>query len=244
MKNFLTVFVLIFGINASAQWDNAYAFFGAGQSYYQGDLNATSFPTTDILNMSYKGGFGYNLHTRFGLTLHYSRTKLNGSDLFVDDEAKRARGLSFNSPVSEFGLNLKLRNLTGKEGRFISYLFSGINYFTFNPTVIRSNDSDVNYSVESGYPTGGVNIPFGIGFGWWFTQNIGLAWESSLHVSYTDYIDGISKNGNPNYKDAYVDSHVMLLFRFSEWEGAGRRTQKRSKAWSPRKVRSIKCPGL
>lgn len=242
MRKLLTILALFIMLTSSAQWGNSYAFFGVGQSYYQGDLNATSFPSSKILNMSYKGGVGYHLHTRVGVTLHYSKTNLNGSDLFVKDEDKNARGLSFVSPINEFGLNFKIRNLTGNEGRTISYLFSGINYFKFNPTVTRSQNSDINYSVETGFPTSGVNIPFGVGFGWWFTGNVGVVWESSLHITYTDFLDGVSKNGNPNFKDAYIDSHIMLLFRFSEWEGTGKKSQRRSKGWSPRKVGKIRCP--
>lgn len=244
MKRFLLYFGIFCSLGLNAQWDNLYAFFGPGLSYYQGDLNSTSFPTGDILNMSYKGGVGYNFSTRFGTTFHYTKSNLNGSDLFVNDEGKNARGLSFNSPLTDFGLNLKIRNLTGKEGRRISYLYSGFNYFRFNPTVTRSADSDVNYAVESDFPKGGLNIPFGAGFGWWFTGNIGVVWDISLHTTFTDFIDGVSRNGNPNFKDAFVASHIMLYFRFSEWEGSGKKSQRRSRAWSPRKVKSIKCPGL
>lgn len=244
MKKILFFISIFCTLTSFAQWGNSYVFFGAGMAYYQGDLNATSFPTGEILNMSYKGGVGYSFSTRFGATLHYTKSNLNGSDLFVNNEDKNARGLSFISPLTDLGLNLKIRNLTGKEGRAISYLYSGINYFRFNPTVTRSTDSDVNYAVESDYPKSGINIPFGVGFGWWFTGNIGAVWDLSLHTTYTDYIDGVSKNGNPNYKDAFVDSHIMLIFRFSEWEGTGKKSQRRSKAWSPGKVKSIKCPGL
>ena len=242
MGKIITLIFLLISHISFAQWSNSYAFLGAGQSFYQGDLNATVLPSSHILNMSYKFGLGYNLHTRLGLTLHYSATNLNGSDYFVKDEAKNVRGLSFNSPLNEFGLNIKIRNLTGRESRVISYLFSGFNYFKFNPIVTLSQNSEINYSVEKGYATSGINIPFGFGFGWWFTGNIGLVWESSLHITYTDYLDGISKNGNPNFKDAFVDSHFMLLFKFSKWEGAGKKTQKRSKGWSPKKVGRIKCP--
>ncbi len=244
MKKILPFLIIVFHFNLTAQWENAYAFFGVGQAYYQGDLNATSFPTGEILNMSYKWGAGFNLHTRFGLTMHYTRSSVNGSDFFSSDNDRKARGLSFNSPIREFGLNFKIRNLTGVEGRTISYLFSGLNVFSFNPTVTRSLDSDINYAVEQGFPKSGVNIPFGLGFGYWFTGNIGLVGEVSLHTTFTDFIDGISKNGNPNFNDAFVDGHAILIFRFSEWEGTGKKSQRRSKGWSPGKVRSIKCPGL
>lgn len=242
MKKVLFVLGFLCSQFLNAQWENSYVFFGAGLSYYQGDLNQTSFPSSDILNTSYKGGVGYNFSTRFGATVHYTKSKLNGSDLFSGNEERLDRGLSFNSPLTEFGLNLKVRNLTGKEGRRISYLYSGINYFQFNPVVTRSQSSDVNYAVESGFPKSGVNIPFGLGFGWWFTGNIGFVCDLSLHTTFTDYIDGVSKNGNANFKDGFVDSHIMILFRFSEWEGTGKKSQRRSRGWSPGKVKTLKCP--
>ncbi|MBO72284.1 MAG: hypothetical protein CMD35_01585 [Flavobacteriales bacterium] len=244
MRRAVAIIICVCSFGSYAQWENAYAFIGGGTSYYQGDLNATAFPTPKILNLSFKGGLGYNFNKRYGIVLHYTESSLSADDAFVNNAIKNARGLSFESPLKEIGLNLKIRNITGKQETYIGYLFTGINYFQFNPTLTRSGFATINYVVESSYPTSGFNIPFGVGFGIWLTDNFGLVWEASLHVTYTDYIDGVSSNGNPNYKDAFVDSHVKLLYSFSQWVGRGKKTQKKSKGWSPKKVKPIQCPGL
>lgn len=242
IRIYLTI-ILISTLGSSyAQYENLYAFFGVGQSYYQGDLNATAFPNSKILNMSYKGGIGYNFHTRFGAQIHYTHASLNGSDFFNNDASLAARGLSFTSPLREFGINFKVRNLNGKEGKWINYLYSGINYFTFKPEVTKAESSETNYVPESGYSTSGINIPFGIGIGYWATNNIGFVWETGMHIVYTDYLDGVSKNGNADYKDGFVDSHIMLIFRFGEWKGVGGKSQKSSKGFRMRKSGSIRCP--
>lgn len=227
---------------SKAGWDQFKAFTGMGLAYYQGDLNTSSFPIADLLNNSYIFGAGYEFTQRVGISMHYSRTTLTGSDFFTNDDDRVARGLSFESPLREFGISLQILNLTGKDTRFTTYLASGINYFSFNPTVTRIANSSINYAVESGYSKSGVNIPFTLGFGYWINSNLALVWETSLHSTFTDYIDGISSNGNPNYKDAYVDSHVMLVFRFGKWGGFGGKTQRGSRGFEMQKAGPIKCP--
>lgn len=241
-KQTLLLFITLLSLSVSAQYENLYAFFGAGGTYYQGDLNKTAFPNSNILNMSYKGGLGYNFHTRFGAQIHYTQGSLNGSDFFNNDADMAARGISFSSPLKEFGINFKVRNLNGKEGRFINYFYSGINFFWFDPTVTKSESSDVVYVPETGFSKSGANIPFGLGFGYWLTGNIGLVWEGGMHIVYTDYLDGVSKNGNPDFKDGFVDSHILLMFRFGEWKGRGGKTQGSSRGFKMKRTGSIGCP--
>ncbi|MDC1188671.1 DUF6089 family protein [Flavobacteriales bacterium] len=242
MKKIKVIILLLSCLGAKAQVANFYAFFGLGQSYYIGDLNKSSFPRSETINISYKGGVGFNILPEIGVAVHLTKSSLNGSDFFGDLNGNGDRGLSFVSPLTDFGINVKFRNSFGKQGQYLAYFFTGMNRFMFSPTVTKDPDSNINYLPEKGFKKGGVNFPIGFGFGYKFTGNIGLVWESALHVTYTDYIDGISKNGNPNYRDAFVDSHLILVFRFSEWEGSGKKSQKRSKAWSPNKVGKISCP--
>lgn len=244
MKKIILFTSLVFSFltnKAEFDFNNLYVFGGAGLAYYQGDLNESSLPNTDILNMSYKGGIGLNYHTRFGVQLHYTHSSLNGSDFFNKDQSMQARGLSFTSPIREFGVNFKVRNLNGKEGRVINYVFTGINYFSFNPSVAKSEASDVVFTSESGYKKSGVNIPFGIGLGYWVTGNIGVVWETSMHLLYTDYLDGVSKNGSPDYKDGFVDSHILIMFRFGDGSSS-RNSQRGSRGFRMKKVGSIGCP--
>jgi hypothetical protein len=242
MKKIKVIILLLSCVGAKAQIADLYTFFGLGESYYLGDLNKNAFPSSETLHLSYKGGVGFNVLPKIGVALHLTKSSLNGSDFFGDVDGINSRGLSFVTPLTDFGINVKFRNSFGKQGQYLAYLFKGVNRFLFNPTVTKDPDSNINYIPEKGFKKGGVNLPFGFGLGYTFTGNIGLVWESALHVTYTDYIDGISKNGNPNYRDAFVDSHLILVFRFSEWEGGGKKSQKRSKAWSPNKVGKIACP--
>lgn len=214
MKKFFcaVVFSLITTLGfAGGEW---VFFAGPGMAYYQGDLNSNSLPRTQILNMSIKGGVAYNFHPRFGVALHYTQSSLNGSDFYNSSNDLAQRGLSFTSPLKEFGLNLRVRNLFGKNERLINYMFTGVNYFLFNPTVTKANVE--NYVPESGYSKSGVNVPFGLGLGYWVTPQIGIVWETGLHILYTDYLDGVSEQGNPVYKDAFVDSHILVFFRLGK----------------------------
>lgn len=244
MKNITLFISLVFSFltnKAEFDYSNLYVFAGAGSAYYQGDLNGSSFPTVDLLNMSYKGGVGLNYHTRFGVQLHYTQSSLNGSDLFSKDNDVVARGLSFTSPLREFGINFKVRNLNGREGRVINYVFTGVNYFSFDPSVSKAESSDVVFAPESGFKKSGFNIPMGLGLGYWVTPNIGVVWETGLHILYTDYLDGVSKNGNPDYKDGFVDSHILVMFRFGDRKSA-RSSQRGSRGFKMKKVGSIGCP--
>jgi hypothetical protein len=242
-KNISIILLLVVSsFDTFAQYENLYAFFGVGKSYYQGDLNETAFPNSHILNTSYKGGIGYDFHTLFGAQIHYTQAQLNGNDYFNTSSGLNTRGLSFTSPLKEFGINFKLRNLNGKEGRLINYLYTGVNFFSFDPTVTKLETSGTNYIAEVGFKKSGINIPAGIGIGYWVTNNIGIVWETGMHILYTDYLDGVSQNGNPNYKDSFIDSHIMVLFRFGEWQGMRKGYQRKSKGFKMRKNRSIGCP--
>jgi len=241
-SNTLILLFFISTLGTFAQYENLYVFLGAGQSYYQGDLSKTPYPNSKILNMSYKGGIGYDLHTRFGVQIHYTHSTLNGSDFFNNDTEMEARGLSFTSPLKEFGINFKIRNLNGKEGRWINYVYSGINFFSFNPIVTKAETSETYYVAEVDFKTSGINIPFGAALGYWVTNNIGFVWETGIHILYTDYLDGVSKNASADYRDGFADSHIMLMIRFGEWKGMKWKSQRSSKDFKMRKARSIACP--
>lgn len=242
MKKILLLIAIVFTNTLFAGWDDSYVFVGVGQSYYLGDLNSNALPSGNTLNISYKAGFGYDIHPKVGIAFHYTNGGLNGSDLFDANEDRAARGLSFSSPYSDFGVNLKVKNLLWSKKRLITYLSVGVNYFTFNPTVTRAPEASLSYLPEVDFAKSGFNIPYGAGIGYWINSNIALVWETHIHKSFTDFIDGVSRNANPNFNDGFVDSHILLRFTFGEWGGSGRRSQKKSRGYEPRKVGSIKCP--
>ncbi len=217
MKKNFTIISFLFSLGCFSQLENAYLFAGAGTTYYQGDLNARVFPDLRILNFSFKGGIGYHLNERIGILAHYTKSSVSASDLYVDNAIKVARGISFKSPINEFGFNIKIRNIIKSQENLISYFLTGVNYFEFKPlTDISPYAYKPDLLLEEGYETSGINIPLGFGVGMWCTENLRIVWEASVHLTWTDYLDGVSQNGDPFYKDAFVDSHIMLLYSFSE----------------------------
>ena len=54
MKKIKVIILLLSCVGAKAQIPDLYTFFGLGESYYLGDLNKNSFPSSQTLNLSYK----------------------------------------------------------------------------------------------------------------------------------------------------------------------------------------------
>lgn len=217
MNKKITFFACLFSLGSFAQLENFYVFGGIGTAYYQGDLNARLLPSAKVVNFSLKGGAGYHFNDKFGVSAHYAKSSLDASDLDVKNNAvKVARGISFKSPLTEIGLNFKIRNVLSIDDQYINYILLGANYFEFSPSNEISEFAYNPSPLETGYETSGINAPLGFGFGMWMMENLRVVWETSVHLTFTDYLDGVSKNGNPAYKDVFIDSHVMFLYSFSE----------------------------
>jgi hypothetical protein len=230
MNKTYTFLACLFTLGSFAQLENFYVFGGIGSAYYQGDLNSRILPSSKVLNFSLKGGAGYHFSPKFGVLAHYAKSSLSASDLDAKNNAvKVARGISFNSPLTEVGLNFKIRNVLNMDNQYINYILLGANYFEFNPSNEISEFAYNPSDLEFVYKTSGINVPVGFGFGTWLTENLRVVWEASAHLTFTDYIDGVSQNGNPEYNDVFIDSHIMLLYSFSEPLAQKDRYQKKYK---------------
>jgi hypothetical protein len=216
MKKIFSILICLNTIGSIAQLEQIYFFAGIGPTYYQGDLNSKVIPPLDAINFSFKGGVGYHINNKFGITAHYAKSSLSASDLNSNNAVKVARGISFTSPLSEIGLNFKIRDILGVSSEYINYVLFGANYFEFSP---KNSISDFAYNpqpFETNYSTSGVNLPLGVGFGVWLVENLRVVWETSVHLTFTDFIDGVSKSGNSFYNDTFIDSHIIFLYSFSE----------------------------
>lgn len=211
--------VVAFSLNGFAQLN---LFVGAGASYYEGDLKNTALPGLSTTKFSYKLGLGYDWQNRWGVRVQYSNDKYSGDDALALTSGRRNRGISFVGQSQEMALLAKYRlnNLTSNTN-FSFYVLGGISGFQYKSVVDYSQSRFVLV------PEGSANknqlaIPFGLGMHYWFSRNFGLAAETMYHHTFTDYLDGVSKNGNSKLNDAIVDAHVSLLFRFSSPRKASR----------------------
>ena len=214
MKNWIFIILATCSLAHTQAKNDVYFLGGAGMGYYQGDLNPTSLPQSEILNFSFKLGAGINFHPRFGAQAHFSKSNINGSDFYANNQGRLERGLTFSSPYSELGLHFKVRNLNGKVTRVINYVFGGMNVGFINPVVTKANTE--NFTPESGFSKTVASVPFGFGIGYWLSPNVGLVWETAMRVTYSDYLDGVSEMASSEYNDGYIDSHILLLFKFGQ----------------------------
>ncbi len=196
-------------------------FVGAGGSYYLGDLKNTALPGLATTHFSYKLGLGYDWQNRWGVRLQYSDGKISGSDAYATGRGRQLRGISFTSDFKEVSVLAKFRlNNVSRNSNLNFYLLGGVSGYQFAPALDYSNIR-LPLVPEASFATKQIGIPVGVGVQYWFSKYVGVAAESMYHYTFTDYLDGVSKNGNDKFKDAVVDAHVSLLFRFSAKKSGG-----------------------
>ncbi len=188
---------------------NVYA--GTGIIYYQGDLKETSVPDFYTSHVLGKMGITYNFFNWGELKAQYVFGELSGNDMYT---LNAWRGIKFTSPVNEYSVQFKL-NLNGflKKRTWDFYVQGGIGTFTFQPTVTYGTLS--SYVPESGFTSPQISYLFAMGITKWLSSHWGVALEGTYRKTNTDYIDGISKNGNPNRNDAFIDVSMVAFYRLN-----------------------------
>lgn len=222
MKQLLTVlsFVLIFQLNASAQFFELGAFFGT--SNYQGDL----VPEIQVPNEYYPtlGLFGrYNFTSRISLKAQFYKGTIAGGDEYSDTESGRLdRNLSFESNIYEFGLQGEISlfkyNVFDKKRNITPYAFAGIAGFRFNPRGIYKGkwhelqplgtEGQGLPGYEKKYSLTQISIPMGGGIKFAFNRLASVGIEAGLRKTFTDYLDDVS--------GTYPDMNLLFEARGEE----------------------------
>lgn len=178
-----------------------------GASYYQGDL--APLPVALSLsegNVSWSLSVGTTLSKVFKLHGRFTIGKLIGDDAQASSLARKARNLSFQSPLREYAiitdvnLNHWLKGLDKYGLRF--YYTTGIAIFTFDPQAIIQGQAvrlqpigtegqglpgfDDYYSLTQ------ISIPFGLGLAFDLSPRLQMGFEMVPRVTFTDYIDDVS----------------------------------------------------
>ena len=220
-KPFAQILFLLFllsNISLNAQTFELGASLGA--SLYQGDLSE------DIIN--YKGAapaYGafvrYNIDDRFSVSGNLNAGTLNGNDANSNDPGIRKRGFALKSNIKELAFfcefNLiPIDNRHHRYGifvqRFSPYVFLGGALATTDgtPTAPRDRapypfpEKDTHYTFFS--------IPFGVGIKYQVTEEINTGFDFGWRPTLSDYLDGVSVNGNPNKNDWYFFTGIKISY--------------------------------
>lgn len=227
-KNIVCVLALIiFYFSASAQ-----AFevgLTVGLTSYNGDIdiNARNFGS------SLKPGIGlvgkYRLSNAWILRGQLLAARLAGSEKNHPDAWRQQRGFAFQSSLTELTVTAEYEFL--QKGKLTFFAFGGLGIARFNPNTDYNIPNpfivtDINQDAQANYKKITPVIPLGLGVKYPLPWDLNLAAEVSYRKTFTDYLDGVSKLGNPNSKDTYFYAGLTLTKAFGGGKNAANRAYK------------------
>ncbi|MEY4906272.1 MAG: hypothetical protein RLZZ292_4087 [Bacteroidota bacterium] len=215
MKILVTLFTLIFTLNAiQAQRFSAGLFLGGAN--YQGDLVAKEVALKET-NLAFGVFAQYSVTNKLSLRGNVFNGSIGGTDLGTRNAA---RGLSFSTNIFE-GSMVANWDILGKarfdsKGTFTRaytpYIFAGVGMVLFKPTVTGLSQNSPDSKAE--YGSFQLTLPFGMGIKYDLTKQITLSVEGSTHLPFTDYLDGVSEEGNPGNHDWYSWGGITAAYWF------------------------------
>jgi OmpA-OmpF porin, OOP family len=203
-----------------------------GASSYFGDLTKQFYFQGLIKNKPSVGGFlKYDFNDKFSVRANYLQGEISGDERTYRNIPWRVeRGFSFKSPIKETSalvewsfLNKKFGGYSRSKSQNMSlYLLAGLGYVKTNPNVDFNEPNNMFEDVTSDklaqYNKNHIVIPFGFGIRWQMSKDKTLSYEAANRLTFTDYLDGISKLAQPKYGDWYFISTITFSQDLS-WSG-------------------------
>lgn len=200
---------------------------------YQGDLHTPEF---NLGRYNVKQAVALHLRRNVSniiiLRLNALIGQLAGDDSSFDEPAwRKIRDISFTSPLAEFtalgefypfGMFRYLKD--GERRRAAPYLMLGIGTGYTNPKV-DWNDENGNGEIDPvaaqfdrAMKINRFNIvmPMGLGLRFALSTRTTLGLEAALRPTFSDYVDGVSKVGNPNESDWYFTGGLTFSYAFGK----------------------------
>ena len=156
-----------------------------------------------------------------------------------EEEFRKARNLDFRSNIwegygaVEFYPSVFFEQYDGLKGKFRPYGIAGIGLFHFNPqglyypnyqspsnpgssvwvdlTPLRLEGQGMSeYPTRPQYSLTQIEIPMGLGFKWYLKENLYVGMEVLHRKTFTDYMDGVSKDYiDPNLFKKYLSGQQL-----------------------------------
>ncbi len=170
-----------------------------GISYYLGDINPRRQFYDPSLSVGALLKHNFSEHHVLRANIFYGTIK--GDDLDFKNDFQQMRGSNFSTSILSFQLGYEFNFLPYISNRWKTahtpYIFAGI-----GGSLITSSSVDAdNHFV----------IPFGIGYKYRITPQIGIGCEWSMNKSFSDTLDGVT---NPGPDGSYSKSHNNDWYSF------------------------------
>jgi len=170
-----------------------------GGAYYLGDLNPKrQFALTQPAAGAF---YRFTPNYRYAFRGGINWGNVMGDDSQSDDADQLQRNLNFKSRIIEFNViaefNFLEYRISNDKYKFTSYLFLGIDVFTFKPRgqvgnkwidlqPLKTEGQSKSYNLTQ------VSIPFGIGAKMNVSKQVGIGLEWGPRKTFTDYLDDVS----------------------------------------------------
>jgi hypothetical protein len=212
-----------------------------GGSYYIGDLN----PRKQFFLTQPAGGIFYRFtpNYRYAFRAGINYGSVMGDDSQSSDADQLQRNLNFKSQIIEYNaiaeFNFLEYRISNDAYKFTSYLFLGIDVFTFNPRAQMGNfwidlQPQRTEGQTKGYKLTQVSIPFGVGIKMNVSKQVGIGFEWGPRKTFTDYIDDVSGTYPDTKLTPFTSKHGATLSDRSKNAGSNINKQRgnpRTKDW-------------
>lgn len=234
-KSLVSVFSFIFLSNLAFS-QNFEAGLTLGLTTYNGDIDVVA----QNLGSAMRPAIGllgkYRLSNSLLVRGQILTGKLSGSEKNHPTAWRQERGLSFEAKLTEVSALLEYEVVTKK--RFTGFTFGGIGVTYFNPktdfNLPNKYIDDVNPDAQTNYKKITLAVPLGVGLKYSLPNEFYLSAEMGYRFVFTDYLDGISKVGNPDRKDTYYYTGLTLTKAFGGGKSGANRQFKNGESNCPK----------
>jgi len=215
MKRILFTFIFLASLSTGfAQYKFNFDYgIRAGAANYLGDVGSGNIARGFVYNMELKdtrwnlGGFArYRFHPLFAVQADLSTVRIQGQDKNSINYARRGRNLSFKNDLVM--LNTKLEYYpsyltasdVGRTGKYLTdyktYFFAGVGVIYHSPKAVYNGEKyKLRKLMTEGkkYSPIVMSIPLGAGFYFTHKRQHRFGFEMSWNLTFTDYLDDVSK---------------------------------------------------
>jgi hypothetical protein len=216
----LTLFICYYSQTFSQQKIEGSLLFGG--AYYGGDLKENGV-TLDYTYPCYGAALRYNINSSFAGKFQFTKGTIAGDDASTPN---KDRGLYFKSDFLIVSLAAEVlpwrknrfNNLGEFQKSFSPYFSAGVAMIQSADEVKTRNTTETQTLPEEGDKDVFIGFPFGAGIRWDLHQQYSIGLEGIWYATFSDYLDGISKYGNPGKKDWLMSATIYFSYFFGQPE--------------------------
>ena len=213
------IFILLFGLSASAQIYEIGGFLGG--SNYIGDIGKTTYIAPN--EGAYGFLFRWNKSARHSWRISYTQSKISANDADATDPSRVQRDYSFENDIKEISAGLEFDffdfDLHDSKPKFTPYVYTGLSFLSYNGLFFVGGQTKYDTTHSA------LALPMTLGIKGRIFDNFVVGFESGARYAFQDDLDGSNPTndnlssarfGNVSSNDWYVFTGFTLTYTFGD----------------------------